>query len=59
MCDATGPELGLEMVLVVLLVVVMVWMGSYLDERRIEGMEGWMDGKEGQVTPGTHQKETE
>lgn len=52
-CESTGSVLGLEMVVVLVLLVVMVWMGSYLDERSVAGM----DGREGQVYPRASSKE--
>lgn len=61
----SGPVLGLEtLVVVVLLVllVIMVWMGSWLDEKRIAVKNGRKDGRmdvERRVTPGTCQRKTE
>lgn len=56
----TGPVLGLEMLVVVL--VIMVWMGSYLvtgkEDCSAEWKEGWVD-VERRATPGTCQRKTE
>lgn len=59
----SGPVLGLEtLVVLVLVLVIMVWMGSWLDEKRIAvkigRKDGWMD-VERRVTPGTCQRKTE
>lgn len=59
----SGPVLGLEtLVVVVLLLVIMVWMGSWLDEKRIAVKNGRKDGRmdvEWKVTPGTCRRKTE